>query len=66
MRRAGAGRTPSGGPRPTTNIDAALHGIGSASCGPGALPEHRLPARPVSFTVAFESGTAHRPGRPAP
>lgn len=22
------------------NLDAALHGIGTASCGPGTLPRH--------------------------
>jgi beta-galactosidase len=38
------------------NVDAALHGIGSASCGPGVLPEHRLTARPVSFTFGLEVG----------
>ncbi|WP_199035652.1 glycoside hydrolase family 2 TIM barrel-domain containing protein [Glycomyces salinus] len=36
------------------NVDAALQGLGTASCGPGVLPEHRLLAGPASFTVGFE------------
>ncbi|GAB4005323.1 hypothetical protein GCM10029992_52880 [Glycomyces albus] len=36
------------------NVDAALQGLGTASCGPGVLPEHRLLAGPISFTVGFE------------
>jgi len=37
------------------NLDAALHGIGTASCGPGVLPQHRLLASPTAFTVGFEA-----------
>ncbi|GAB3653786.1 glycoside hydrolase family 2 TIM barrel-domain containing protein [Glycomyces tarimensis] len=37
------------------NVDAALQGIGTASCGPGVLPQHRLMPAPVSFTVGFEA-----------
>ncbi|WP_035699051.1 beta-galactosidase small subunit, partial [Glycomyces tenuis] len=29
------------------NLDAALQGIGTASCGPGVLPQHRLTPRPT-------------------
>ncbi|GAB3229348.1 glycoside hydrolase family 2 TIM barrel-domain containing protein [Glycomyces halotolerans] len=36
------------------NIDAAQQGIGTASCGPGVLPQHRLMPEPTSFTVGFE------------
>lgn len=36
------------------NLDAAFQGLGTASCGPGVLPEHRLLAGPASFTVGFE------------
>ena len=36
------------------NLDAALQGLGTASCGPGVLPEHRLLAAATSFTVGFE------------
>jgi beta-galactosidase len=35
------------------NIDYAQNGLGSASCGPGVLPSHRLPAVPVTFTVTI-------------
>ena len=35
------------------NLDHALHGIGSQSCGPGVLPEHRLEAAPASFSLVF-------------
>ncbi|MFI1398058.1 glycoside hydrolase family 2 TIM barrel-domain containing protein [Streptomyces sp. NPDC020681] len=35
------------------NIDAGHHGIGTASCGPGTLPEHTLHARPTRLRVGF-------------
>jgi beta-galactosidase len=35
------------------NIDAAQNGLGTASCGPGVLPQYRLTAQPVSFAVAL-------------
>ncbi|MGP3985032.1 beta-galactosidase domain 4-containing protein, partial [Streptomyces sp. KR80] len=35
------------------NLDHAQHGIGSQSCGPGVLPEHRLAAAPAAFSYAF-------------
>jgi beta-galactosidase len=35
------------------NIDYAHNGLGSASCGPGVLPIHRLSAVAATFTVAF-------------
>jgi beta-galactosidase len=35
------------------NIDYAQNGLGSASCGPGVLPSHRLSAVPATFTVTF-------------
>ncbi|MCH7229817.1 DUF4981 domain-containing protein [Glycomyces sp. L485] len=37
------------------NVDAALQGVGTASCGPGVLPQHRLMAEPTVFTVGFEA-----------
>jgi beta-galactosidase len=37
------------------NIDIAQNGLGSASCGPGVLPEHRLEAVPTSFAVALRT-----------
>jgi beta-galactosidase len=36
------------------HLDAAQQGIGTGSCGPGALPAYRLEARPVRFAVTFE------------
>ncbi|MQM27353.1 DUF4981 domain-containing protein [Glycomyces sp. NEAU-7082] len=42
------------------NADAALHGTGSASCGPGVLPAYRLQARPTAFTVGFEAADRSR------
>ncbi|WP_228447506.1 glycoside hydrolase family 2 TIM barrel-domain containing protein [Streptomyces paludis] len=36
-------------------LDAAQQGIGSASCGPGVLPEYRLFAGPVTFTLDWAS-----------
>ncbi|WP_442785637.1 beta-galactosidase small subunit family protein [Actinacidiphila sp. DG2A-62] len=38
------------------SVDAARHGIGSASCGPGVRPEYRLVPAPSTFAVAFETG----------
>jgi beta-galactosidase len=35
------------------NLDAAHQGIGSASCGPGVLPQHRLAAQPTQLTVGL-------------
>ncbi|WP_030160046.1 glycoside hydrolase family 2 TIM barrel-domain containing protein [Glycomyces sp. NRRL B-16210] len=37
------------------NLDAALQGMGSAACGPGVLPEHRLLAGPTAFSLGFEA-----------
>ncbi|WP_284075297.1 glycoside hydrolase family 2 TIM barrel-domain containing protein, partial [Glycomyces harbinensis] len=42
------------GDRLHVNLDAALQGIGSAACGPGVLPEHRLLPRATAFTLGFE------------
>ncbi|WP_105968132.1 glycoside hydrolase family 2 TIM barrel-domain containing protein [Streptomyces geranii] len=35
------------------NLDHALQGIGSASCGPAVLPEHRLDVAPAEFSFVF-------------
>ncbi|MEV4427484.1 glycoside hydrolase family 2 TIM barrel-domain containing protein [Streptomyces sp. NPDC049602] len=35
------------------HLDHAQHGIGSQSCGPGVLPEHRLDAAPAAFSLTF-------------
>ncbi|MGW6441826.1 glycoside hydrolase family 2 TIM barrel-domain containing protein [Lentzea sp. NPDC055074] len=42
------------------NLDLAQHGLGTASCGPGVLPQHRLHARKTSFAITFvpASGTS--------
>ncbi|MDQ1014818.1 hypothetical protein QFZ43_001367 [Streptomyces afghaniensis] len=32
------------------NLDHAQHGIGSQSCGPDVLSQHRLGAAPAEFT----------------
>jgi beta-galactosidase len=36
------------------NLDAGLQGVGSAACGPGVLPEHRLLPEATAFTLGFE------------
>ena len=36
------------------NADAAQQGIGTASCGPGVLPQYRLEPRPVTLGLAFK------------
>jgi beta-galactosidase len=42
------------------NLDTAQQGIGTASCGPGVLPAHRLPAGPKSFSLVLsELGARH-------
>jgi beta-galactosidase len=33
------------------NLDHAQQGIGTASCGPGVLPQHRLEAEPTRFAL---------------
>lgn len=35
-------------------LDAAVHGIGTASCGPGVLPPYRLAPAPLTFRVVLE------------
>ena len=35
------------------NLDHRQNGLGSASCGPGVLPQHRLHAEPVAFSLRF-------------
>lgn len=35
------------------NLDAASHGIGTASCGPGVLDKYRLLPQAITFTVVF-------------
>ncbi|GAA2497175.1 glycoside hydrolase family 2 TIM barrel-domain containing protein [Streptomyces longisporus] len=35
------------------NLDHALHGIGTGSCGPGVLPQYALRAEPAEFSFVF-------------
>lgn len=35
------------------HLDHALHGVGSASCGPEVLPAYRLSAAPAAFSFTF-------------
>lgn len=35
-------------------IDTAMHGVGTAACGPGVLEPYRLDAQPARFTVVFQ------------
>lgn len=41
------------GDRIWVNVDAAHHGLGSASCGPGVLPQYRLTDHRVRYSVTF-------------
>ncbi|MFF2897110.1 glycoside hydrolase family 2 TIM barrel-domain containing protein [Streptomyces sp. NPDC057966] len=41
------------GGRVWVNLDHAVHGMGSGSCGPGVLPDYRLDARPAEFSFVF-------------
>ena len=35
------------------NLDHAIHGIGTGSCGPGVLPQYQLHATPAEFSFVF-------------
>jgi beta-galactosidase len=35
------------------NVDHAQHGLGSASCGPGVLPQYRLTAADTTFEISW-------------
>ncbi|WP_329173362.1 glycoside hydrolase family 2 TIM barrel-domain containing protein [Streptomyces sp. NBC_01477] len=52
------------------HLDHALHGLGSASCGPEVLPAHRLDAAPAAFSFTFvpldATNGPERPEAPAP
>jgi len=37
------------------NLDFAQNGIGSASCGPGVLPQYRLEPGPFAFEIGFSN-----------
>ncbi|WP_410670278.1 glycoside hydrolase family 2 TIM barrel-domain containing protein [Amycolatopsis sp. cmx-4-68] len=36
-------------------LDVAQHGLGSASCGPGVLPQYRLTPQKTAFTLVFRT-----------
>jgi len=42
------------GPETIVTLDAALDGIGSASCGPAPLPKDRLQPRDITLSARFE------------
>ncbi|MGT2426351.1 glycoside hydrolase family 2 TIM barrel-domain containing protein [Amnibacterium kyonggiense] len=41
--------------RTRLTLDLAEHGVGTASCGPGVLPQYRLDAREVAATLVFRA-----------
>jgi beta-galactosidase/evolved beta-galactosidase subunit alpha len=41
----------------TLNLDLHQNGLGTASCGPGVLPQHRLQPGPFEFALQFASIT---------
>ncbi len=43
-------------------VDHAHQGLGTGSCGPGALPQHTLRPEPVTFAVVLSSLPPARPG----
>ncbi|HEX6682111.1 MAG TPA: glycoside hydrolase family 2 TIM barrel-domain containing protein [Candidatus Limnocylindrales bacterium] len=43
------------GDRIWVHVDIAQHGLGSASCGPGVLPEYELWPRPARFTLYLQA-----------
>ncbi|RCG22972.1 DUF4981 domain-containing protein [Streptomyces diacarni] len=40
------------------NLDHAMHGIGSQSCGPGVLAQHQLTVAPARFSFTFREVSA--------
>ena len=46
---------PPAGDRARLVLDLAEHGIGTASCGPGVLPQHRLEPRAVEGTLVLRA-----------
>ncbi|MET8214143.1 sugar-binding domain-containing protein [Streptomyces sp. NPDC005373] len=47
-------------------LDLAHHGLGSGSCGPDVLPQHRLHAHAATLTVRFHAGDVERTRASAP
>jgi beta-galactosidase len=48
------------GDRVWVNLDHAQQGIGTASCGPGTLPQHDLVVAPATFAVLLREVTPSR------
>ena len=44
------------------NVDLAQQGLGSGSCGPAALPAHRLEAVPMSYSFTLSLLPGQAPG----
>jgi beta-galactosidase len=44
------------------HLDVGQYGLGSASCGPGALPAYRLELKPTTWTVRFRRAAGPSPG----
>ncbi|MFI7446338.1 glycoside hydrolase family 2 TIM barrel-domain containing protein [Nonomuraea sp. NPDC049714] len=42
------------GDRVHVNLDLAQHGVGTAACGPGTLPQYELAARAVTLRLRFD------------
>ncbi|GAA3666625.1 glycoside hydrolase family 2 TIM barrel-domain containing protein [Microbacterium marinilacus] len=54
--------------RTHVSVDLAQSGVGTATCGPGILPRHRLTARPLSISLLLEqvdADAAEEPDEPA-
>ncbi|MFI5914118.1 glycoside hydrolase family 2 TIM barrel-domain containing protein [Dactylosporangium sp. NPDC051541] len=43
------------------HLDHGHHGLGSAACGPGVLPQYALEAAPATFTLLFTAPAASPP-----
>ncbi len=52
------------GDRVHVNLDLAQNGLGTASCGPGVLPQHQLHAGPARWTIRLLPLGATNPARP--
>ena len=51
------------GDRVWVNVDLAQNGLGSASCGPGVLPQYMLEPAPARFEIAFRTVRSTRRGK---
>jgi beta-galactosidase len=37
----------------TVHLDAVQSGVGTATCGPGVLPQYQVPVQPIQFSFHF-------------